>query len=139
MLIKFVIQNINIYFCRPKNKRIILGYLKNFIVPFSGLSIGSHVFAFDINEKFFDEFEYSEIKKGDTKALLNLDKQENMLVLIFNIEGHVIVECDRCLEEFEMGIKSQFRLIIKLGSEYKEESDEIITIPEKQNKISRHR
>ena len=99
-----------------------MGYLKDFIIPFNGLGIGNHEFTFKVNNKFFEEIEYSVIKKGEIHVFLNLEKQDNMLILNFKLHGLTTVECDRCLDEFELAIQNQFRLIIKFGEEYMEES-----------------
>ena len=61
--------------------------LKQFSVPFTGLKIGKHQFDFEIDNSFFDAFEYSLLKKGNLKAEVELDKQETMLILHFHIQG----------------------------------------------------
>jgi uncharacterized protein len=104
--------------------------MDDFIIPFVGLSIGNHSFVFEINEAFFANFEYSELQKGKVNVEVNLDRQERMLVFVFNINGSVHVTCDRCLDEFDQIISGQQHLIIKFGHEHREESDEILIIPE---------
>jgi hypothetical protein len=39
--------------------------LRNFSIPFTGLKLGKHQFEYIINDAFFDEFEYSLVKKAD--------------------------------------------------------------------------
>jgi uncharacterized protein len=107
-----------------------VGYMDDFIIPFVGLSIGNHSFVFEINDSFFANFEYSELHEGRVKVELNLDRQERMLVFMFNIQGSVHVTCDRCLGEFDHPVYGQEKLIIKFGNERREESDEILVIPE---------
>lgn len=104
--------------------------LKDFIIPFRGLSIGIHDFNWEIDNKFFEIVENSEIGDSNIKVELKLEKQERMLVLNFFIEGNVVVQCDRCLDELSQQIDLKEALYIKFGSEKKEESEDVLIIPE---------
>ena len=44
----------------------------DYILPIAGLSIGYHDFEYDIVDKFFDNFEFYEVKKGNVKVNLKL-------------------------------------------------------------------
>ncbi len=112
-----------------------MNYLKNFIVPFSGLKVGNHTFTFEINDKFFEHFEYSEIKKGDLHVDCLLDKQVRMLVFYFDIKGTVRVPCDRCAEEFDLPIEGSQKLIVKFGAGHAEESEDILVITENEHEL----
>jgi uncharacterized metal-binding protein YceD (DUF177 family) len=112
-----------------------VSFLKQYSIQFASLKPGNYTFEFVLNDKFFENFDESEIKKGDVKIHVDLEKQARMLVFNFNIEGKVQLVCDRCLDEFEQAIKSEQRLIVKLGSEKKEETEEIIVIPEADHTI----
>ena len=63
--------------------------LKQFSIPFTGLKIGKHQFDFEIDNAFFDAFEYSRVKKGSLKVDVELDKQETMLILQIHIAGTI--------------------------------------------------
>ncbi len=112
-----------------------MDYLKNFIVHFVGLSIGSHQFELDVNDQFFERFEYSQLQRGQVSILVELDKQERMMVFSFGIKGNVEVTCDRCGDEFTLPIQGDQRLIVKFGTDYLEESDDMIVIPSTDSKI----
>jgi uncharacterized metal-binding protein YceD (DUF177 family) len=112
-----------------------LGYLKQYILPFSGLSLEKHLYHFYIDGKFFTEFEYTEIEQASINVDLTLDKQERMLVLDFAIKGSLNVMCDRCLDNFDYEVNKQERLIIKLGETWEEENDDILIIPESEHQI----
>ena len=59
-----------------------------------------------------------------------------MYELNFDIEGFIMVPCDRCLDEMNLPVKTSDRLIVKFGKEYTEESDEIVVIPEEEGIIN---
>lgn len=101
---------------------------RQFIIPFRGLATGSHKFAFEIGDKFFDDFEESEISKGKVLVNVDLNKMANMLELDFKLSGSVVVTCDRCLDEFDMPVSFETILYVKFGDTTHEQTDEILII-----------
>ena len=59
-----------------------------------------------------------------------------MFEMNFQIEGVVVVPCDRCLDDMEIPIDTHNRLVVKFGKEYAEESDEVVVIPEEEGAIN---
>jgi uncharacterized protein len=112
-----------------------VNYLRNFIIPFIGLKVGNHNFAFEIDDKFFEHFEYSEIKKGKLHVDCLLEKQARMMILHFDIDGTVRIPCDRCAEDFDQPIHGGQKLIVKFGADHVEESDEVLVITEKESEL----
>ena len=111
-------------------------YHSKYVIPYSGLKTGIHLFEFKVEDAFFEDIEYSEIKRGELNVKIILNKHESMLVFDFTIEGKLQVECDRCLGLFFMPVSSKERLIVKFGETISEESDELLIIPESDHKLS---
>jgi uncharacterized protein len=110
--------------------------LKQFSIPFTGLKIGKHQFEFEVDNSFFDAFEYSLVKKGNLKALVELDKQETMLLLQFHIDGTIELDCDKCLSFFNAPISISERQIVKFAEDDLESDDlEIIMLNKKESEI----
>jgi len=109
--------------------------LKDFFIPYKGLSIGIHKYNFIVNDKFFEEIEYSEFSKGSLMADLNLEKQERMIILHFSIKGSVEVQCDRCLEVMDFPVDIVETLYVKFGDNKEDETDEILILPESEYQI----
>ncbi len=114
------------YLCRLNCGTV--NYLKQYRIPFSGLSLGAHDFEFDIDKAFFDCYEYSIVKDGKLKALVNLRKQETMMVLQFHITGTTTLTCDVCLSAFPAKADIKERLIVKFTDEDMAESTEEIMV-----------
>ncbi|MHA4894283.1 YceD family protein [Pedobacter sp. PWIIR3] len=111
--------------------------LKQFSIPFTGLKIGKHQFDFDIDNSFFEAYEYSLVKKGQLKATVELDKQETMLILQFQIDGTIVLDCDKCLAEFNSPISIRERQIVKFAEDELESDDlEIIMLNKKESEIN---
>lgn len=112
-----------------------MDYRRQFVLQFGGLKIGNHQFDFEIDDRFFEEFEYSEYKSGSLKVRIDMEKQQRMLILTFAIKGNIQVTCDRCLDEFPLPIDGSYRLIVKFGADSHEESDDMIVIPENETRF----
>lgn len=103
-----------------------------FLIPVSGLALGSHSYQFEINDGFFAEREYSEIQQGKVVVSLDIDRQETLMVLHFGIEGTVRVACDRCADEFDLPIRDEREFFLKLGTENTQESDDVEVVQAEQ-------
>jgi len=97
-------------------------------IAFKGLSQGKHVFEYDIDGKFFSEFDGGVVEEGNVKVLLTLEKQSALLILWFDIEGTVRVQCDRCLEMYDQPVKGKDRIFVKFGEKEFSNGDDVIWI-----------
>ncbi|WP_452219999.1 YceD family protein [Lacinutrix salivirga] len=110
--------------------------LKAFTIPFVGLKEGKHYFDFDIDNTFFEHFEYEEFNDVELKVDLILEKKSTLLELHFNIEGTVNINCDLTNEPFNQPIKKEFDLVVKFGQEYNDENIDILIIPHGEYEIN---
>ena len=105
-------------------------------ISLKNLSQGTHTYEYDLDRKFFEAIDGDEVKKGNVKVKLTVKKTSSTNEFNFDLKGVVQVPCNRCLDDMDLEIDSQNRLIVKLGREYSEESDEIIIIPEDEGEIN---
>lgn len=113
-----------------------MGFLNQFVIPFSGLGLGNHHFDYHVDNKFFESFEYSEIHSGVLNIAVDMDRQERMLAFTITLHGTVTVPCDRCLDPFELPVNGQEVLFVKFGDDFHEESAEIIIIPRTEHRFN---
>lgn len=115
-----------------------MDYLSTFNIPFLHLPAGSHKFQYDINNKFFESFENAVVQKGKAHIDLDFNRQENILILNFEITGAIDVECDRCLGRFDFPVHEKHELIIKLVADVAnaEEDAEIISISDQEHTVN---
>lgn len=111
--------------------------LQQYNIPYSGLKLGKHNFEFEVDEAFFNEFEYSLVKNGNLKVSLELEKQETLLILTFNIKGKINIECDVCLADYPLSIEIDERQIAKFTEDenLEDNTDEIIVLTKNVNEI----
>ena len=102
---------------------------KDYLIPFVGLKIGKHHFEYQINNKFFDLFDYDEFQNSDIKVTVVLEKKSNMLEINFKHNGIVNVPCDVTGEDFDLPIKSKMKLIVRFGEEFNNDNEELLILP----------
>lgn len=112
--------------------------LQEYRIPFTGLKTGKHQFDFNIDERFFNEFEYSLVKNGKLKAEMEMDKQETMLILHFKIAGEIFSNCDFCLSDFPTKVEVSERQIVKFSDDenLEDDTDEIIVLGRNEHEIN---
>lgn len=96
---------------------MMMSVLKKYNIPYKGLSVGSHVFDFEVDDAFFACFESSEIEHGEADIHVELQRQNNMLVAEIEIDGTVKLPCDRCLEDVDLPIFFEVELIVRFSEE----------------------
>jgi uncharacterized metal-binding protein YceD (DUF177 family) len=89
-----------------------------------------------LGNKFFMDIDGADVQKGEVHATLSVERKAAAFELKFHLEGVVYVPCDRCLDNMEQFIETNARLIVKLGKEYAEESDEILVISEEEGALN---
>ena len=105
-------------------------------ISLKNLSLGNHIYEYELDNKFFDAIDGEEVRKGNVKVKVNVRRSSSTFELNFDINGVVKVPCTRCLDDMNLDIDTNNRLIVKFGEEYSEESDEIVIIPENEGEIN---
>ena len=92
-------------------------------------------YQYQLDNLFFAELDVPEVQKGKVDVTLKVRKTSGVYQLDFHTEGHVVVICDRCLDEMEQPIETDDRLRVKLGAEYSED-DDMVVVPEEDGYIN---
>ena len=107
-----------------------------YLIQYSGLSLGVHSYEYEIGKAFFESLDYHEFDDCRIKVKLDFEKSASMLVLFFSISGTVKAPCDRCLEDMLVKLNGDFKQIIKISDyEQSEETDEILVVPSAEYEI----
>lgn len=109
--------------------------LRDYSIPFTGLKLGKHQFEYVITDAFFDEFEYSLVKKADLVCRVEMEKQETMLILDFDITGTIDATCDKCLAQYPQPVNIHEQQVAKFSEEPVGEDEEIIVLSKNDHEI----
>lgn len=101
-----------------------------YTIPVKGLSVGKHQYGFLIDKKFFEDFENSQILGASLKVDVDLERSETWIRIVSAIQGTISVECDRCLDELVIPLKTEASLLVRFvkNEDEPEEGLETITL-----------
>ncbi|WP_299106914.1 DUF177 domain-containing protein [uncultured Tenacibaculum sp.] len=110
--------------------------LKQFNIPFVGLKEGNHLFDYQIDNTFFEAFEFQEYNNTNVTATVDFNKKGSLIELNFNVSGAVNIPCDLTGELFDQEIEGNLPLIVKFGPEFNDENEEILILPYEEYQIN---
>ena len=100
----------------------------HFIIPLASLPFGHTDYQYVINDSFFEDRDYSEVKKGIVNLHLGVEKMETMFVLTLKFDGKVVLQCDRCGDDYEQEVEDSAEIYLKYGAEKGDEDEDVIII-----------
>lgn len=103
--------------------------LKDFEIKFAGLKLGKYQYDYQLDNEFFELFDYREFGQSRLRADVIMEKKNNSLEFNFKLSGTVEVPCDLTLELFDLPLDSNIDLVVKFGEIYDDSQDDILTIP----------
>ena len=91
-----------------------MNFRREFEIAFVGLKPGVHHFEYQIDDKFFAHYEKQDFSNCYAKIKLELDKKNSFMLLKFDIDGKVDVNCDRCGNPLTIQLWDEFKVVVKL-------------------------
>ena len=98
-------------------------------IDLKGLKEEDTSLELSLDDEFFAALDGAEVKQGSLHVSVSIRKVSGFFEFLFHTKGHIIIPCDRCLDDMEQPVETENRLVVKLGSSYSEE-DDIIVVPE---------
>lgn len=121
---------------QPINALKTVGKFDSYNIQLKTMPIGKNIVEYHLDNNFFALLEDVDIQKGDINVKVSIEKQAKQSELNFELEGKVVVPCDRCLEDMNQPIKTNGHLIVRFGKEFKDDGDDIVVVPEEQGIIN---
>ncbi|MBP3547205.1 MAG: DUF177 domain-containing protein [Alistipes sp.] len=99
-----------------------------YTIAYKGLKSGSYEYDFQVDDSLFEAYDRVEIKGGRCDAHVTLKRSETMLELNVTINGEVICECDRCLEDCPIAVDYEGDLVVKFSDEINDYDGDVMWI-----------
>ena len=103
--------------------------LSPYLIKFSGLKEGIHLFNYEIGNKFFKNFDYYDFLDAKLFAKLELEKQTTLLNLKFSFNGEIEVQCDVSMESFDLKLETEHAVVVKFKDDIISTDDKVIFMP----------
>jgi len=94
-----------------------VGKKSEYEIGFTSLLDGKHEYRYEIEDTFFEQFDYSDIEGAKLNLVVVLDKSPNMITVDFKTEGTIKVMCDRCTDSFDLSVEGEDDIIYKFSDE----------------------
>ena len=103
--------------------------LSPYLIKFSGLKEGIHLFNYELGNKFFKNFDYYDFLDAKLFAKLELEKQSTLLNLKFSFSGEIEVQCDVSMESFNLDLETEHAVVVKFKDDIISTDDRVIFMP----------
>ena len=103
--------------------------LSPYLIKFSGLKEGIHIFNYELGNKFFKNFDYYDFLDAKLFAKLELEKQSTLLNLKFSFNGEIEVQCDVSMESFNLDLETEHSVVVKFKDDIISTDDKVIFMP----------
>ncbi len=90
---------------------------REFEIAFVGLKPGVHEFSYEVNDRFFEEYNEQDFRNAEARVKLKLEKNTGFMILRFEIGGKAEVTCDRCNNNLPLQLFDEFTMTIKISDE----------------------
>lgn len=90
---------------------------RNYNIAFVGLKPGIHEFEYEINDKFFTEYQEQDFRNCVAHIKLTLDRKQSFMLLKFEVGGKIEVTCDRCGNGLPLDLWDEFNIVVKMVDE----------------------
>jgi len=104
-------------------------------IPLKDLKDENLVFNFILDDDYFKRINSPEVQHGNVKAKVIVSKKSSLFELVFNLDGIIVIPCDRCLDDMNQAIQYKEKIEVKFGNSFSEEGD-IVVIPESDGAIN---
>lgn len=106
-----------------------------FLIPLNGLAPGKTAFDWSADKEFFSSFGNEEILDADVTVKAVVEKAGAYLGIDVELDGYLVVACDRCLADLEIPISPRVALSVKFHGAENAGADtegdrEVICVPE---------
>lgn len=105
-----------------------MGKFTEFNLPLKGMPEGTHHFEYHLGKQFFANMENTDVHDADIKVDLAVTYKNGLYDLKFDMNGEVVLLCDRCLDDLHLPIETNYQVTVEYGSDYSD-NDDLLVIP----------
>jgi len=103
-----------IFFTFADSKILIMNHRRGYEIAFVGLKPGVHEFEYQIDDRFFEDFQEQDFKNCKATIKLSLEKNNSFMLLKFEVGGSLEVICDRCNGNLPFDLFDEFFVTVKM-------------------------
>lgn len=113
-----------------------VGKFSKYKVALKSMPEGEETYNFHLDKQFFEDMECTDVRGANLDAALKVVHRNGVYELDFELTGEVTVACDRCLDDLQIPVESDYHIVVKYGDEFRQDSDELLEIPESDDSVN---
>jgi uncharacterized metal-binding protein YceD (DUF177 family) len=103
--------------------------ISEFDIYFANLRLGKQNYCYQLDSNFIIQYPDSLLSQFTAGIQVSIDKQtEHLGLLSVEINGRLLLSCERCLNDFEYPFQIKENIVLKLENTLDNKDDEIIHI-----------
>jgi uncharacterized metal-binding protein YceD (DUF177 family) len=91
-----------------------MNYRRAYEIAFVGLKPGIHEFSYELDDSFFVPYGEQDFTNCKATIKLQLEKQNSVMLLKFDVDGQIDVVCDRCGNNLTLQLWDEFKVVVKM-------------------------
>ncbi len=95
-----------------------------YLIDIKGLTSGKHTLEYSLDGSFFESFGSDIILDADLKAMVEVEKVSGWIKVVCDMNGTVVVECDKCLADLTLPVNFTVPFTVKFSSFADEEEED---------------
>ena len=103
--------------------------IESFKIDLKALPQGNTALDYKLDDEYFKAIDAPDVQRGELSVNLSVNRTDDFFELNFHVEGFVHIPCDICLDDVELPISHNDRLVAKFGEDYSED-DDLVTVAE---------
>lgn len=94
-----------------------MNHRREYEIAFVGLKPGVHEYNYEIDDKFFEDYQEQDFRHMKAAVKLLLEKNNSFMRLKFEVGGKTEVTCDRCNSNLPIDLFDEFTVTVKMTDE----------------------
>ena len=103
--------------------------IESFKIDLKALPQGVSSYEYKLDNEYFEAIEAPDVQRGELSCSLSVNRTDDFYELNFHTEGVIHIPCDICLDDMDVVICTDDRLVAKFGEDYSED-DDLVTVAE---------
>jgi uncharacterized metal-binding protein YceD (DUF177 family) len=91
-----------------------MNYRRAYEIAFVGLKPGIHEFNYELDDSFFVPYGVQDFTNCKATIKVQLEKQNSVMLLKFDVDGQIDVICDRCGNNLTLQLWDEFKVVVKM-------------------------
>ena len=103
--------------------------IESFKIDLKALPQGLSSYEYKLDNEYFETIDAPDVQRGELSCSLSVNRTDDFYELNFHTEGVIHIPCDICLDDMDVDICTDDRLVAKFGEDYSED-DDLVTVAE---------